>query len=484
MNPPYSPAVPALRWSADGGFDLEAPWVETAVAEGCAGFILFGGTADGAREATEKLAQRARRPLLFGADLERGAGQQFSGAVPLPPAAALAALEDLDVLRTAGALTAREAVALGVPWIFAPVADLALEDENPILGTRALGRDPERVAQMVEAWILGCVSQGGIPCVKHFPGHGRTLEDSHAALPTVDASRAALNTHDLVPFRRAVEAGVPTVMTAHVAYPALDAAGRPATRSAPIVSDLLRGELNFGGVVVTDALIMEGAGEPTDAVVEAMGAGADLLLYPPPGVSVRDSVAEALSRGKLTPAGLQASRRRVQALCRRIPEARAGDGWGRAEDWELARDWARRSLTLLGDMGPLEGPVDLTVVDDDLGGPWPPPSREPLAHGLRARGIRISSEGSLKVLCVFAETRAWKGRAGLSREAGHSVARWAEGARQTGGGQRGLVLVFGGPRVAAGLPDDLPRLVAWGGEALMQEAAAQWLADRMEAGGS
>ncbi|MDT8341862.1 MAG: glycoside hydrolase family 3 N-terminal domain-containing protein, partial [Longimicrobiales bacterium] len=421
---PYLPVIPALRWvDADDGYRLRDAAVDEALALGVPGFILFGGTAADAAAATRELERRAGRPLLVGADLERGAGQQFAGATPLPPARALAALGDLDVLRQAGALTAREAVALGVPWVLAPVADVALEPDNPIVGTRAFGEDAARVAEAVGAWIEGCLRGGGLPCAKHFPGHGRTREDSHATLPRVTAGRAALEGADLRPFRTALAAGVPAVMTAHVACPALDPAGGPASRSRPIVTGLLRGELGFRGVVVTDALVMEGAGDPSAAMVEALAAGSDLLLYPPvdlPPAHVQRVLAAAVASGRLDAAERDASRARVEALLARVAVVRPGPPGrvGAPADQARALAWAGRAL--VPPTAPWPGPgvrgggqeaaaLDLSVVDDDAGGPYPAPARTTLTAALTARGVHLRpGPGALPVLAVFAEPRAWK----------------------------------------------------------------------------
>src|SRR5690606_19090652 len=252
--------------------------------------------------------------LLIGADLERGAGQQFRGATPLPPATALAELDDLEVTRRAGELTAQEARALGVNWVYAPVADLDLEPRNPIVGTRSFGSDPARAAAHVTAWIEGCHAGGALSCAKHFPGHGRTVADSHAQLPVVMTGRQGLE-KDLAPFRAAVRAGVDSVMTAHVAFPALDASGTPATLSEPIVQGLLRGELGFDGAVATDALIMEGVleggGGAESAAVRAVAAGCDALLYPEDPAAVASALDAALG-GRLPRARVEAAASRIE----------------------------------------------------------------------------------------------------------------------------------------------------------------------------
>ena len=249
---------PAIRWDATRGYEGERANIEQALKLGVGGFILFGGPSEHVASLTEDLHSKSRIPLLIGADLERGAGQQFAGQTALPPLAAIASLEDVQAIRRSATVTAREAKSLGINWIYAPDCDIDVEPNNPIIGTRSFGGDPERVAEYASAWIDACQSEGVLACAKHFPGHGRTTVDSHKTLPRVEESADTLRATDLAPFRAAIERGVASVMSAHVAFPAFDPSGAPATLSRAILTDLLRNELGFTGIVVTDALIMEG----------------------------------------------------------------------------------------------------------------------------------------------------------------------------------------------------------------------------------
>lgn len=274
--------IPAIRWSDDDGFEHERDKIDTALKLGVGGFIFFGGKSGAVRELVSELQSRSEFPLLIGADLERGAGQQFEGLTQLPPLAALGFLNDVNVVRRAAQVTALEARSLGVNWIYSPSCDLDIEPNNPIIGTRSFSGDPDRVADLASEWIDACQHAGAMACAKHFPGHGRTVRDSHAELPSVDVSKEVLLQTDLKPFRSAIDAGVATVMTAHVAFPALDSTGSPATLSRSILHDLLRGELGFDGIVVTDAFIMQGVlgGGEKGAAVRAIESGCDILLYP------------------------------------------------------------------------------------------------------------------------------------------------------------------------------------------------------------
>ncbi|HEX6630257.1 MAG TPA: glycoside hydrolase family 3 N-terminal domain-containing protein [Gemmatimonadaceae bacterium] len=485
--------VPAIRWDAAQGFDAARPMIERALELGVGGFILFGGPAEEVRALTRELHARSRLPLLVGADLERGAGQQFAGMTGLPPRAALASLEDggePGVLRAAARLTAVEARRLGVNWVYGPVCDLDVEPDNPIVGTRALASRPARAAELAAEWIDGCQGAGVLACAKHFPGHGRTRGDSHMELPVVHASARTLEDEDLAPFRAAIDAGVAAVMTAHVAYPALDPRGVPATLSRPILHDLLRQRLGFDGLVVTDALIMEGvhaaAGAALSPEVRALAAGCDLLLYPRDVVEVARAVERALRDGALDPELVRGSLRRRQRWAEWAAPAAADvaraeplvpDAWG--------DEVAERAVHLLrGRAHAPRGEIDVVIVDDDVGGPYPPPSREPLLEALAAQGAVVrdvtgaaggTAHGPL-VIALFGDIRSWKGRPGYSAASRAAVAGALARAREMA--RDAVVLQFSHPRLAAELTAAPDVVCAWGGEAVMQRAAARWLLRR------
>jgi beta-glucosidase len=481
--------LPAIRWDAASGYESSRELIDLALERGVGGFIIFGGESGAVRALTTELRSRSPIPLLIGADLERGAGQQFAGAIGLPPLAAIGSLADSGAVHGAAELTAREARSLGINWIYAPVSDIDVEPENPIVGTRSFGSDPDEVALAVALWVEGCQGVGVLACAKHFPGHGRTTVDSHAELPAVTVDAETLANTDMVPFEAAIEAGVAAVMTAHVAYPALDSSGVPATLSRKILNDLLRDEIGFPGLVVTDALIMEGVlrGGEASAVVRALGAGCDLLLYPTNLATCIDAVNLAAERGELDGTRLELSLER----CRRWAE------WANADRApaviaERDRQWAEHLCdrvvhSVRGTPRTLSGKkVEVIIVDDDLGGPYPPPSREPFvetlaANGLTAQVYDMPSAGDAEVVvALFGDIRSWKGRPGYSARSLEAVADALDRAHATGGSA--TIVQFSHPRLAASIPGDAPVLCAWGGEAVMQRAAARMLAGAARSG--
>lgn len=462
--------VPALRADASGSFDGERAAIETAVELGVGGFILFGGTVHSVEQLTSHLRARFPHPLLIGSDLERGAGQQFSGATLLPPPAALAAIDDTAVAFEAGRITAAEASSLGVNWVIAPVADLDVESRNPIVGTRSFGSDSVAVASLVAAWVEGCGSGGAIACPKHFPGHGRTTVDSHVKRPLVWWPREILLSTDIVPFRAAFGAGAASVMTAHVGYPAFDPSGEVATLSPPILQGLLRKELGFQGLVVSDALNMaglSGAQGECEAAIRAADAGCDILLYPDDLEAVVAALEGALATGRLNPDRVTDSIEgieRILAFARMLPGGKRGIT---AENARWAEDTAKRSMRVLRGTPRATTGAELIELDDDLGGPFPSPSREVFARSLQANPW--AEGGGQPLVAIYSDPRAWKGRAGLSEaifaRARACLGRWPDA----------TVVLFGHPRIVDALPAARHVLCAWGGDPLMQTAAARWL---------
>ena len=465
---------PALRWRpSNGSFEHERRKIDAALAAGVGGFIIFGGTREATADLTRELRQQAGRPLVVGADLERGPAQQVQGLSELPPPAALGWLDDLEATAACGVITGAEARAVGINWAFAPVCDLDLEPKNPIVGTRSFGADPVRVGEQAAVWIRALQEHGVLGCAKHYPGHGRTLEDSHATLPRVRASPAELQQVDGTPFEHAIRAGVGSVMSAFVAYPEWDPTGRAASFSSEILG-YLRATLNFGGLVVTDALIMAGASaaQPVPAAtVGAVAAGCDALLYP----EDFSRVAAALDR----------------AVGGDIPMARAEDAlaryeqavsqWGdlsyRADQGEpdlaahaaFADGIADRAAHLVrGDAPRIRGPIAVSIVDDDVGGPYTVGPRDVFHATLREAGVHVAKGETGKgkrVVLVYSEPRSWKGRADLGARSRAALRRLVPGAQ--------LVVLFGHPRLAAQIPGTAPILLGWHGQLLMQRAAAR-----------
>ena len=307
------------------------------------GIILFRGPVYESVHLVNRMQQLAQRPLLISADLEAGAGMRFDDTINFPWNMAVGATGNSDYARRQGELTAHESRALGVQHVFAPVADVNNNAANPVINVRSYGEDPAEVARFVAAFVEGAQGRGVIATAKHFPGHGDTSVDSHRGLPEISADRARLDAVELVPFRAAIKAGVGSVMSAHIGLPKIDpttvkplpresvvrpvyvdeggeivreSGYLPATLSPLILNGLLRRDLGFDGIVVTDALDMSGLTlyvTQEDAGVRALEAGADMLLKPADPDAVSRGVVNAVKGGRLTEARVEESARRILA---------------------------------------------------------------------------------------------------------------------------------------------------------------------------
>ena len=265
-----------------------------------------------------RLQAMSKVPLLNTADFETGVGFRIAGATAFPRQMAMGAIPEADGLRLVreeARITAIESRALGVQVNFAPVADVNNNPRNPVINIRSYGENPERVAALVGAYLSGARAGKMIATIKHFPGHGDTDVDSHLGLPVITFDRARLQRVELLPFRRGVEQGAEAVMAAHIVLPSLDPApSTPATFSRPILHDLLRTEMGFGGLVYTDSMSMDAVARMVTAeegAVRAVLAGADQVLHSPDPIAAFKGIQSALASGRLSQAHIDDSVTRV-----------------------------------------------------------------------------------------------------------------------------------------------------------------------------
>jgi beta-N-acetylhexosaminidase len=340
----------------DSAFQIATRWVDSLEV---GGIVISVGSPYDIAAKLNTLQRRSKLPLLISADLEWGAAMRVVGATAFPYIMATGATGDERDAYTIGRIAALEGRAVGIHVNFAPDADVNNNPLNPIINTRSFGEDPRAVARLVRAYVRGLQDNGMLATLKHFPGHGDTDADSHLGLPTIRANYARLDSVELVPFRAGIDAGAQVVMSAHIAFPALTGE-TPATLSAAMLTGVLRDSLKFKGLVVTDALQMGaivakyGAGE---AAVRAFEAGSDLLLMPADPDSAIASMLVALQTGRLTPARLDASVRRVLDIKRglglferrTVPLDSIARIVGSKTFQDAADGVAQRSLTLVRD---------------------------------------------------------------------------------------------------------------------------------------
>lgn len=308
-------------------------------------------------------------PLLIAADFERGLASRVSSVPSFPDAMAFGATGNPAYARQFGAITAEESRAIGIQWNLFPVADVNSNPENPIINTRSFGEDPAEVGDLVAAFIQGSREHGMLTTVKHFPGHGDTGTDSHLGVARVEGNLSHIQTVELPPFRKAIDAGVDSVMVAHLAVPALDAdPNKVATISSSIIDGVLKTQLGFRGVVVTDALEMRGLtslyppqrGSATaKAAVDAVKAGNDVILWPTDLDGAFHGIIAAVHRGEI-------SESRIDESVRKILEMKTSVGLNQArlvnleqvpylvskpEDMQFAQQVADEAVTLVRNNG-------------------------------------------------------------------------------------------------------------------------------------
>ncbi len=267
--------------------------------------------------------RQAKVPLFVASDFERGASMRVAETARFPYLMAFGAAGDLTAIRELGEATAREARAMGVNWVFAPDADVNNNPDNPIINVRSFGENPQTVAQDVSAFIEGAHSMPRnyvLVTAKHFPGHGDTAEDSHMQLAKLDQPKERIESVELTPFRGAIEHGVDSIMTAHMSVPAFEPDPIPATVSAKVLTGLLRDELGFKGLIVTDALEMQGIASlysQGEAAVRAIEAGADMLLMPTDPEACIRALEAAVKSGRISTSRINASAAKVVAAKQR-----------------------------------------------------------------------------------------------------------------------------------------------------------------------
>ncbi|HKX26496.1 MAG TPA: glycoside hydrolase family 3 N-terminal domain-containing protein [Blastocatellia bacterium] len=331
--------ITGMNRDSDQSRKLENQIINTKVG----GVILFRSQVSPTAVSANRWQSIAKVPLFISADLEMGMGMRFDDAPWWPPNMAVAATWDAEWARLQGRATATQARAVGVNWVYAPVIDVNNNPDNPVINTRSYGEDPHSVAIFGRAFIEGVQEAGALACAKHFPGHGDTATDSHLGLPFIDVSRERLNNLELVPFREAILAGTGSIMLAHVALPQIDPelaapmrapTGKdpnptvvlakaetkaeadaprltlPVTLSPKVTTGLLREELKYDGIIVTDALSMSGITAryaPAEAAVRAVKAGSDILLKSPDLDAAIAGIKSAIKNGQLTEGRIDAS---------------------------------------------------------------------------------------------------------------------------------------------------------------------------------
>jgi beta-N-acetylhexosaminidase len=491
---------------------------------GIGGVIMSVGTPYEVAAKLNDLQRHSAIPLLVAADLETGAGFRMRGAIHMPGSIDLGGATDFPSLMAVGAtgddrlayemgrVTAVEARAVGIHVPFAPVLDVNNNPGNPIINVRSFGEDPEIVARMGQAFVRGVQEHGAIATGKHFPGHGDTDVDSHLGLPVIKHSRARMDSVELRPFQAAIDAGMDAIMTAHISVPSLNGGVRqPATLSTAVLTDVLRGQLGFRGIVFTDAMDMSAIANLYDsgeAAVRAIEAGADVILMPPSvGGAVR-GLLEAVRSGRLPEDRIDASVGRILAIKEGLGLAYGGEVQieriaervGVPDHLAVAGRIAERSITLLRNergLLPLAGTRSARVLsvsyarssdvwagryfNRQLRDTYPrlttsslePDSPDEMYERLREQARRQN----LVVVGVYVTAVSYSGSLAIPEE----VIDFIDHLKRIGVPH--IVVSFGNPYLVTDFPEVQSYVLAWNGSEVSQRAAARALVGQVDIAG-
>ncbi len=501
-------------------FRLARKWV---IKYHVGGFVIAGGTVTDIAVTANALQKISRIPLVFNADLEgglwflhpyrwvRGRAPELpryvrGGGTIFPSAMGIGATGDTTFAYEFGRITARESRAIGIHWTNTPVADVNINPKNPIINTRSFGEDPEQVGGFVAAYVRGLQEGRMIATLKHFPGHGDTEEDTHMKLPVLPFDRNRLERVELIPFRNGIAAGAKAVMTAHIALPAIDPHKRPSTLSRQVITGILRKELNFKGIVITDGMTMQGITDhysPAEAAVLAIEAGADVILVPADLDAAYNGVLKAVEAGRISPLRLDESVRRILTQ-----KSWVGLHKNRFVEIEhISREVAspaseaiaeaafNASVTLLRNKGriipfsPTKRVHVITITDS------PNPSigdglmavlqKEVAAVTLSrfsnetgsetiARATKRMSIADVLVVGVYLSVGSWKGELGFSREIEMFLRNLSRRKQPV------VLIAFGDPYVLARVPTTDVQIAAYSGDRTAEEAVARALIGAIE----
>jgi beta-glucosidase-like glycosyl hydrolase len=454
------------------------------VEKGIGGFIIFGGEKAEVKTFINKLQSIAHPPLLIASDIERGAGQQIKGATHFPGQMALAAATDMhnpaSVSTFEGAINAiaLESIDTGINMPLIPVLDVNRNPDNPIICTRAFSDDPELVAMYGKMYIRTLEDKGLISCAKHFPGHGDTAVDSHISLPVITKSLDELMKTDISPFREAIAADVSSIMIGHLTVPAID--DLPASLSYKIITGLLREELGYKGLILTDALNMHALNEFIHVPTTCIDAGVDIILHPADPDSVVEELKLSLSSGKIKEDKINTAFERILKHKSRLKEIKKSE-----VDYSvhaaLACGLSDKAITLLKEkigLLPLKNIQNTSLFY----------TRDENRHDVSAIQNFISASIDLKegkgdinsdtaIFALFTSIAAWAGSSGIRNEEIAVIKNLIKKTRNS------IVISFGSPYVLRHFQDADMLIAAYDASGQAQESVIKCLMGKVDFAG-
>jgi beta-glucosidase-like glycosyl hydrolase len=418
------------------------------VRKGIGGFIVFGGKRDELKIFIDQLQALSEVPLFIASDIERGVGQQVDGATPIPCQMAMAAAinrdnpKDVKILEETMNAVATESIDVGINMPLIPVLDVNRNPDNPIVCTRAFSDDPETVAWYGNRFIKTLEDAGLMSCAKHFPGHGDTAVDSHISLPVISKSLQELNDTDLHPFIEAIKTGVSCIMTGHLSIPAIDEL--PASLSKKLITDLLRKELGYEGLILTDALNMHALHEFKNVPSMCINAGVDILLHPADADLTVKELKDAVTSGELQEKKIDAAAERILKYKSKIQNIQ-GEKANYQKNSKISMALSERAITLVKNR---PGLLPITDVDDTSLVFTADENRHDLSSIKKFNPESISlkhyKDGELQntfIAVLFTSIAAWAGSSGIRDEEIKAIRKIINKSRNS------IVISFGSPYV-------------------------------------
>lgn len=448
--------------------------------KGIGGFIIFGGRKEETRSFINKIQEVSEIPLFVASDIERGVGQQIQGTTQFPCQMAVSAAidrsnpDDVRILKTFIKALADEAKDVGINMPLIPVLDVNRDPDNPIICTRAFSDDPECVSWFGSEYITELEGAGLISCAKHFPGHGDTSTDSHILMPVISKSYKDLLNADLVPFQEAIKAGASSIMIGHLSIPDIDT--KPASLSKKMITDVLREELGFDGLVLTDALIMSALDNIDNVPLQCIEAGADILLHPAdPDVTVKELISAAESKRIIE--------ERIENAFKRIIRIKTGLHGAMKYDIDyrgntsLSSQITDRSISLIKNTSGKLQVADYSKVHLIFAGDGELFRSSALSKyftHISTIDDEIEFENRYPVFAIFTSVAAWKGSSGISESEKERIRQLIKKAR------RSMVISFGSPYVLRHFKEAHILIAAYEATEQAQEAVIKCLTGRMD----
>jgi beta-N-acetylhexosaminidase len=413
------------------------------IRKGVGGFILFGGKRDKVKDFIRKMQAEAEMSLFIASDTERGVGQQIQGFTNSPCQMAVSAAidknsrEDISILYNAIKSIADEAVETGINMPLIPVLDVNRDPDNPIICTRAFSDNTEIVSWFGLEYIRILEESGLLSCAKHFPGHGDTSIDSHIRLPVIRKSYKDLMKTDLAPFKKAIKAGVGSIMIGHLVIPSID--DKPASLSEKVINGLLREELGFAGLVLTDALNMHALKGITNVSAQCLNAGADVLLHPADADATVRELLTALESKEISEDLIDIAAGRISHAKGKM-QKRETDIIDYKKHEMLSSRITGKSITLVKDTKGILPLTDADKVSIILAGDEEYFKSFPFSSTLKKWGEGGFSD-NISVFAIFASVSAWKGSSGIAESEKNKIKKLIRQARHS------IVISFGSPYI-------------------------------------